>query len=129
VTDTLLRVSAFMFVLSIATATLMTFALAGLAIGFGTLYPRFESENAAQIPTSFGGLLYMMTAITVIGLVVVLEASPVYAYLGARSFGGDAGNVSVLGVLLGIGGAAGVCLLATFWPLRVAQRRLESIER
>ena len=26
-----------------------------LAVGFGTMYPRFETENAAQIPTSFGG--------------------------------------------------------------------------
>src|SRR5687768_10109028 len=54
VTNVLLQVSPFMFAVSVGTITLVTFAIAGLAIGFGTLYPRFESENAAQIPTSFG---------------------------------------------------------------------------
>ena len=44
----------------------MTLGLAGLAIGFGTMFPRFETENAAQIPTSLGGLLFMMTSIVMI---------------------------------------------------------------
>ena len=126
VTDVLLQVSAFMFAVSVGTITLMTFAIAGLAIGFGTMYPRFESENAAQIPTSFGGLVYMMTAIGLIGAVLVLEARPIYTWLGARS----AGEVAPPGELVtGLAMAAGVCLLATFVPLRIAQRRLDAIER
>jgi ABC-2 type transport system permease protein len=126
VTDVLLQVSPFMFAVSVGTITLMTFAIAGLAIGFGTMYPRFESENAAQIPTSFGGLLFMMTAIGLIGAVLVLEARPIYTWLGART----AGEVAPPGdLVLGLAGAAVVCLLATFIPLRIAQRRLEAIER
>jgi ABC-2 type transport system permease protein len=126
VTDMLLQVSAFMFIVSIFTITLLTFALAGLAVGFGTLYPRFETENAAQIPTSFGGLLFMMTAIALIGGVVVLEARPVYMYLSARTFGTtqDVGQM-VTGFAL----AALLCLAATFIPLRIAQHRLERVER
>ena len=74
-----------MFVVSVVTIALMTFALAGLALGFGTLFPQFETENAAQIPTSFGGLVFMMSAIALIGVVVVLEARPVYSVpLGSR---------------------------------------------
>jgi ABC-2 type transport system permease protein len=126
VTDTLMRVSAFMYLVSIATVTLMTFAIAGLAVGFGALYPRFESENAAQIPTSFGGLLFMLTAITLIGMVIVLEARPVYSYLGARA-AGEAAPIAEL--LVGFGGAGLLCLLGTFVPLHLAQRRMESIER
>lgn len=126
VTDTLLRVSPFMFAVSIFSVTLLTFAIAGLAIGFGTLYPRFESENAAQIPTSFGGLLYMMTAVIVIGAVIVLEARPVYSYVGARAFGGTADSAAMVA---GFSGAAIICLGGTFLPLRLALRRLESIER
>jgi ABC-2 type transport system permease protein len=126
VTNVLLQVSPFMFAVSVGTITLMTFAIAGLAIGFGTMYPRFESENAAQIPTSFGGLLFMMTAIGLIGAVLVLEARPIYAWLGARS----AGEVAPAGELVtGLVGAAVVCLIATFVPLRMAQRRLDAIER
>jgi ABC-2 type transport system permease protein len=126
VTNILLKVSPFMFAVSVGTITLMTFAIAGLAIGFGTMYPRFESENAAQIPTSFGGLLFMMTSIGLIGAILVLEARPLYAWLGARSAGE---SVAPLDVLAGLAGAAGVCLLATFVPLRIAQRRLDAIER
>ena len=54
VTNTLLQVSDFMFAVSVMTIALMTLALCGLALGFGTLFPQFETENAAQIPTSFG---------------------------------------------------------------------------
>lgn len=126
VTNTLLKVSPFMFAVSVGSITLLTFALAGLAVGFGTLYPRFESENAAQIPTSFGGLLYMMTAVTVIGVVITLEARPVYAYLSARTYATD---VDVTEVAIGLSAAAAVCLAATFVPLALARRRLEVIER
>jgi ABC-2 type transport system permease protein len=128
VTNVLLHVSAFMFAVSVGTITLMTFALAGLAIGFGTMFPRFETENAAQIPTSFGGLLYMMSAVGVIGAVIVLEARPVYSYLSAISFrGGD--EAPLLELLLGFGLAAAVCLTATFWPINIAVKRLEALER
>ena len=59
-----------------------------LALGFGALFPQFESENAAQIPTSFGGLVFMMTTITLLGLVIVVEAVPVVSYLRAEQAGG-----------------------------------------
>jgi ABC-2 type transport system permease protein len=128
VTNSLLHVSPFMFAVSVFTITLMTFALAGLAIGFGTIFPRFETENAAQIPTSFGGLLYMMSAVGVIGAVIVLEARPVYSYLSAVSFGGGE-SPPLVELALGFGLAAAVCLTSTFWPIRIAQARLEALER
>jgi ABC-2 type transport system permease protein len=126
VTNTLLQVSSFMFAVSVASITLMTFAIAGLAVGYGTLYPRFETENAAQIPTSFGGLMFMMTSVLLIGGVIVLEARPVYGYLSARSFGTEP---DPSGMFIGFALAALLCLLATFVPLRLAQRRLEALER
>jgi ABC-2 type transport system permease protein len=128
VTNSLLHVSVFMFTVSVFTITLMTFALAGLAIGFGTMFPRFETENAAQIPTSFGGLLYMMCAVGVIGAVIILEARPVYHYLSAVSFRGGE-EPPLVELVVGFGLAAAVCLTATFWPIRIAVRRLEALER
>jgi ABC-2 type transport system permease protein len=124
-TDVLLQVSQFMTVVSVGTIVLMTFALAGLAIGFGTIFPQFETENAAQIPTSFGGLVFMMTSIVLIGLVVTLEARPVYVYLSAMAFGTD---MDIAGMIVGFGGAIALCLLATFMPLRMAVRKLEELE-
>ncbi len=126
VTNTLLQVSTFMFVVSVGTITLMTFAIAALAVGFGTLYPRFETENAAQIPTSFGGLMFMMSSVCLIGAVIAIEARPVYAWLYARTAGEEPER---MGLLLGFGGTALLCLLATFIPLALARRRLEALER
>ncbi len=126
VTDYLLQVSEFMMIVSVLSITLMTLAIAGLAVGFGTLFPQFETENAAQIPTSFGGLVFMMSAIAVIGGVVMLEAKPVYSYLSARAFGTDADPVEMtVGFVL----AAALCATATVVPITIARRRLEVLER
>ena len=126
VTDYMLGVSEFMFAVSIFTILFLTLAMSGLALGFGTLFPQFETENAAQIPTSFGGLLYMMTAVGVIGGVVVLEARPVYSYLRSRWLNAPA---SPSEMYLGFGLALVLCLTATLVPIRVALRRLDAIER
>lgn len=125
-TDVLLGVSEFMTAVSVGTITLMTFALAGLAIGFGTVFPQFETENAAQIPTSFGGLLFMMTAIALIGAVVILEARPVFVYLSARAFGTRLDSAEMI---TGFAGATALCLAATFAPIRLAIYRLDRLER
>lgn len=126
VTDWLLQVGPFMVGVSLATIAGLTLALAGMAIGFGTLFPQFETENAAQIPTSFGGLMYMMAAIALIAVVVVLEARPVYSYLSAQAFGGP---TDLREMAVGFGAAALVCVTATLLPLRIALTRLEAVER
>lgn len=126
ITDYLLDVSVFMFVVSLLTIAMMTLAVSGLAIGFGTLFPQFETENAAQIPTSFGGLLFMMSSIAVIAGVVILEARPVYSYL-ARSF--TRARPDPTEMIIGFGLAALLCVVATIVPIRVALRRLETVER
>jgi ABC-2 type transport system permease protein len=126
VTNALLQVSPFMFAVSLVTITMMTLALASLALGIGALFPQFETENAAQIPTSFGGLVFMMTAIALIAGTVVLEARPVYAYLRAKTFGTP---LEPTEMVLGFGLAALLCVTATIVPLRVAHARLEAVER
>jgi ABC-2 type transport system permease protein len=126
VTDYLLQVTPFMFAVSIFSIIGLTFAICGLAIGFGTIFPQFETENAAQIPTSFGGLLFMMASVAVIGGVVVLEARPVYGYLSARAFHQPQSPAEMV---VGFTAAALLCVAATVFPLREALRRLERVER
>lgn len=126
VTDYLLGVTEFMFAVSIFSIVMMTFAVTGLAIGFGTVFPQFDTENAAQIPTSLGGLLFMMTAVALIGAVIVLEARPVYSYLSARAFGTDRDATAMI---VGFGLAATLCVAGTLIPIRVAMRRLDVTER
>lgn len=126
ITNYLLQVTVFMFAVSMLTITVMTLGIAGLAIGFGTLFPQFETENAAQIPTSFGGLVFMMSSILLIGGVVILEARPVYSYLGAHAFGGE---TAPLEMVLGFGAALLLCCSATVVPITIALKRLEGLER
>lgn len=126
VTDWMLEVSDFMFFVSVGSITMMTFALAGMAVGFGTMFPQFETENAAQIPTSFGGLLYMMASVALIGAVIILEARPVYGFLSARAFGQP---IEPTEMVLGFGAAAVLCVVATVVPIKIALKRLEAVER
>jgi ABC-2 type transport system permease protein len=123
VTNLLLQVSQFMFAVSVLTITGLTFGLAGLAIGLGTLFPQYETENAAQIPTSFGGLVFMMASVALIAAVIVLEARPVYSWVSAKAFG--RGTVDTREMIAGFGAAGVVCVLATLVPIRIALRRLE----
>lgn len=128
-TNTLLDVGDFIFAVTLFTVALLTFAVSALALCFGTLYPQFETENAAQIPTSFGGLVYMMTAITLLGLVTILEARPVYVYLFAQTFGRGPGWGAIREMAVGFSLAGTVCIAATVVPIRVAVRTLEAVER
>lgn len=134
VTDYLLQVTEFMMIVSVLTITGLTMAIAGMAIGFGAVFPQFDTENAAQIPTSFGGLVFMMSSIALIGAVIVLEARPVYIYLSAqrpevlamaapnqRFFDTE----GAMAMVLGFGGAAVLCAAATLIPIRVALKKLE----
>ena len=108
---------------------LLAFAVAALALCFGTLFPQFETENAAQIPTSFGGLAYMITSVLLLALVSILEARPLYIdlarhYTHAATRPGDWWEVAG-----GFAAAAFVCGAATLIPVRIAVRRLEAVER
>jgi len=68
---------------SVVTLVLMTLPIAALGLWIGSLYPQFDHENAAKIPSSFGGIVYMILAILFIGLNALLEAWPVWAIVAS----------------------------------------------
>jgi ABC-2 type transport system permease protein len=125
-TNLLLEVSPFMMVLSLATMSALTIAIGALALGFGTLYPQFETENAAQIPTSFGGLVFMMATIALLAGVLITLSRAVYTYVRA-AFDGQA--VGVTGEMIAwFTVAAALCAAATVIPLRLALRKMQTFE-
>ncbi|HEY3933014.1 MAG TPA: hypothetical protein VGL65_00180 [Gemmatimonadales bacterium] len=126
-TNHLLHASDFMMLVSVSTVVGYTLAVGGLALGMGTLFPQFETENAAQIATSFGGLLFMLVAVTLLAAVVVLEALPVTEELRARQAGAAAMSVSPEG-WAAFALVAVLCLVAGILPFCVAGNRLESLE-
>jgi len=125
-TDVLLEVSPFMMILSLATIFALTLAIAAMALGFGALYPQFETENAAQIPTSFGGLVYMMATIALLAGVIVALWQAVYVYVRAVYEGRPV--VVDAWMLLWFTVAAALCAAATVIPLRVGLKKMEGFE-
>ncbi len=126
-TNHLLHASDFMMLVSVGTVVTYTLAVGGLALGMGTLFPQFETENAAQIATSFGGLVFMLLAVALLGAVIVLEALPVTEELRARQAGAQMMTVSPDG-WVAFGLVIALCLLAGLLPLRLARERLASLE-
>jgi ABC-2 type transport system permease protein len=127
VTNIVLQASPFILALTTVTMVGITFALTALALGFGALYPNYETENVAEIPTSFGGLLFMMAAVTYLAGVIVLEAWPVYLFLSSR-FGEGQAEVGMTPLVLGMSGAALLTLVAVFVPLRLGIAKVRSVD-
>jgi ABC-2 type transport system permease protein len=81
----MLKVPGWMMSLSLITMFLMTFGITAIGVGLGALYPNFNYENAAEIPTSFGGAVCMIFSIGFIGIAVMIVAWPIYT-LAMRAF-------------------------------------------
>src|SRR5690606_11842658 len=110
----------------------------------------YDTENVVEIPTSFGGLLFMMVAVAYLAALVVLEGWPVYLYLssrfpsgmvlpGAGAGGGTTASdvagqaaggvaVDVVPLVLGVAGAAAQTVAATVLPLRAGMRRVRALD-
>lgn len=125
-TNVLLGVRPFVHVVSLAAITGLVFPLAAMALAFGAVYPRFDTENAAQIPTSFGGLLYMMSAVVLIGAVAWLTGRPAARFVVAEHFGWTRDPMAMVVPFVG---AAVLCVAGTLVPLRIAHRALDALER
>ena len=122
----LLQVTPFMMVVGIGTIILLTLAISAMALGFGALFPQFETENAAQIPTSYGGLVFMMSTIALLAVVILIEAVPIYGYLSAAFQGQPIPvDVRMIGAFALV---VAICVAATIIPLRVGLKKMEQFE-
>lgn len=126
VTNLILRASPFMMLVSIGTMLLFTLTASALALSFGAFFPRFDTENAAQIPTSFGGLVYMMVSVCLLALIIVLEAPTVADRIRSEQAGQAAPLSAEL--LAALGGVALICAVTSTISLRLALRRLSRLE-
>ncbi|UCG12928.1 MAG: hypothetical protein JSU72_00035 [Deltaproteobacteria bacterium] len=124
----LLQVAPLMRWLTPITIFWMVFGITALGIGMGAVFPNFKAENVAQVATGFGGLLYMILAMSFIVLIVVLEAGPVYTLFMAQVQQRSLSFVQWLYIggcfFLGV-----VVNLAVVWlPMRYGIRKLADYE-
>jgi ABC-2 type transport system permease protein len=101
-------------------------AVSARALTVGVFYPQFATENAAQIPTSFGGVVYMMSSLCLLAVIIMVEAFPVAAQLRAWQKGQPLAATPEL--LIAGAAVVVICVVATLVPLRLSARRLELME-
>ena len=124
--NTLLRIPDWMMALSLATIFLITFGIVAINVGVGAFYPKFDYEHAAQISTSYGGVLCMILSVAFIGLCVMIEAWPVYLLaMHALKPGMAQPSLWVLAPSLAI--VAALTAAAVIVPLKLGLKSLETM--
>jgi ABC-2 type transport system permease protein len=126
--NTLLKVTPFMMWLGIATVFVMTFGITALGIGLGAVFPKFKHENVAQIPTGFGGIVYMLLTMLFIGIVITLEAWPVYKIFMAQTLGNNITITGWISIAISIVAVLAVNVMALFLPMKIGLERLKQRE-
>lgn len=67
--------------ISIWAALAVVVLVAGLGVGLGAAFPKFDAENPAEVPMSTGGLLYMASSLILSLLIAWIAARPVQQVL------------------------------------------------
>jgi ABC-2 type transport system permease protein len=75
-----MRVDRFMSVLSLGTMLFLAVGLTAMGTGLGGVFTYFKTDNPAQVSTSLGGYIYMMSSVVFISLLLLVEATPVRLY-------------------------------------------------
>jgi ABC-2 type transport system permease protein len=122
----LLGVSTFMMVLSVITTFFLVPAIVGLATGLGAVYSDFKSENPANVVTSFGGLLFMILSFSLIALVIILEAGPVYQIFMAGMKGHHLSFLQIVWTVVSFFLALFLCIFSTLYPIHIGVKSLHT---
>ena len=126
-TNILLSVTAFMMALSTITVFFLVPGIVAMGIGFGAAYPDFKAENPTQTVTSFGGLVFMIVCACYIGLVILIEAGPVYHLFMAEIRGNVLSPAAWLWIIGSFGAVLVFSLLAILLPMRFGENRLSKL--
>jgi len=124
----LLKVTPFMMGLGIVTVFIMAFGITSLGVGLGAVFPKFKHENVAQIPTGFGGIVYMILTMLFIGAVITLEAWPVFNIFSAQTFGRPISVLGWISIVLCFVLVVAINILALLLPMQIGLKRLSARE-
>ena len=123
-TNILLSVTPFMMTLSVVTVFFLVPGIVAMGIGLGAAYPDFKAENPTQTVTSFGGLVFMIVCAGYIGLVILIEAGPVYNLFMADIRGKALSPAIWLWIFGSFAAAFALSLAAIALPMRFGETRL-----
>jgi ABC-2 type transport system permease protein len=126
-TNILLQVTPFMMALSGFTVFLVVPGIVAMGIGLGAAYPDFKAQNPTQTVTSFGGLVFMIVCAGYIGLVIIIEAGPVYNLFMAGIHNKTISPTIWIWIVGSFTLVVVFSLLAIFLPMRFGERRLSGL--
>jgi ABC-2 type transport system permease protein len=123
--NSLLGVSSPIFVLQLATASMVSIGLSGLAVGMGVMFPNLKESDPSKIVSGFGGTLTLVLSMCYVGMVVVAVLIPchmfiVRAQITGRGFG--------LGISISMAIAALLTMGVGCLPLWFGRRAFERLE-
>jgi len=127
-TNQYLRVIPLMMWLSTVTLFGMTFAIVALALAVGAAYPKFDADNPAKVAAGVGGLMYMILCMSFIGVIVVLEAWPVYVIFMSRLHESGISPAARVGIVSSLGTALMLTVAVFTLSVRYGIRRLGTLE-
>ena len=129
----MLHIPGWLTLLFASTVIVMSFALCGIAVGIGTLFPNFSSgstanrrdDNPARIVSGFGGTFCFLLSLVYIVLVIGSEVLPMYQSFAANGFN-DRGQP--WGLVFSWIFVAFLSLFATTIPMSLALKKVDSLE-
>jgi ABC-2 type transport system permease protein len=128
----MLRLPGWLTLLFASTVVVMSFALCGIAVGIGALFPNFGSglpssrdDNPAKIVSGFGGTFCFLISLLYIALVIGAELLPMYSQLFETGPGEQARPAALVGAWIFV---AALSLVATVVPMSAALKRVETLE-
>ena len=127
-TNILLQVTPFMMALSTLTVFFIVPGIVAMGVGLGAAYPDFKAENPTQTITSFGGLVFMIFCAGYIGLVILIEAGPVYHLFMAGIRNKDISLSAWIWIFGSFIMVLIISLLALALPMRFGERRLSKLQ-
>jgi ABC-2 type transport system permease protein len=113
--------------LSTLTVFFIVPGIVAMGVGLGAAYPDFKAENPTQTITSFGGLVFMIFCAGYIGLVVLIEAGPVYHLFMAGIRNKDISLTAWIWIFGSFVMVLILSLLALALPMRFGERRLSKL--
>lgn len=123
--NVLLQVDKFIFIISVVTVGIMSFALTSLAVGLGALMPNFKEDNPARIANGLGGTINALLSLIYVGITIAMEAIPAYLYSIGQL---ERLKISTLYIILYAGGFISIQALTIVLPMYLGLRHWKKLE-
>lgn len=129
----MLQIPGWLSLLFASTVIVMSFALCGIAVGIGALFPNFSSgstanrrdDNPAKIVSGFGGTFCFILSLAYIVIVIGAEVAPMYASFAMNGFSerGQPWGLVFSWIFVAL-----LSLAAASIPMSLALKKVESLE-